>query len=118
MRRRSRGFTLVELAVVVVIVAVLAVLGLMAYRHHKAVSRLAEATQLIGAIRTAQNEFKEETGVYANVSKDATSYYPAAEPGPFVTAWGGSCSNCLAANGWTSLNVHPSGPVMYGYATS
>ena len=115
--RRARGFTLIELSTVVVIVGVLAVLAGVGYRRHKAAARLVEATGMTSAIRVAQATHKEESGVYANVSNDVDSFYPAAVPGKFATAWGASCATCTEPNAWRGLNISPDGPVLYGYAT-
>ncbi len=117
MRTRARGFTLVEMSVVVVITTVLSTLAILTYRQYRGVARMAEATNLTVQIRDAQEMYRTETGVYANVSSTPASYYPAASPGPFVTAWGNDCKVCKAADSWRLLNVQPVGPVMYGYAT-
>lgn len=106
-----------ELAIVVVVVGILAVVGVAVYRRQTATARAAEATQLTTGIRTAQEAYKSERGVYASVSNDTSSYYPAATPGSFKTEWGGDCANCVDRDGWRKLNVHPAGPVMFGYAT-
>jgi type IV pilus assembly protein PilA len=118
-RARSRAFTLVELAIVVVVVGILAVIGGVAYSRHRATARTSEATNLTAAIRTAQEAFKSERGIYAAVSTSTSAFYPAAAPGRFVTQWGGACTNCVDSdpNGWRKLSLSTAGPVMYGYAT-
>jgi prepilin-type N-terminal cleavage/methylation domain-containing protein len=118
-RARSRAFTLVELAIVVVVVGILSVIGIVAYSRQRATARTAEATNLTAGIRTAQEAFKSESGIYAAVSTNASSFYPASSPGRFVTQWGGACTNCVGGDpdGWKKLSMHASGPVMYGYAT-
>jgi type IV pilus assembly protein PilA len=116
--RKDRGFTLVELAIIVVIVGVLAVVAVVLYRRHLRTSHLAEATNMTKSIRAAQEAHKAETGLYSNVSKDMNSYYPAQSPGPFKTEWGAPCSTaCYRPDGWKRLAVDASGPVMFGYAT-
>jgi type IV pilus assembly protein PilA len=116
-RPQARGFTLVEMSVVVVITTVLATVAILTYRHHRGVSRMAEATNLTAQIRAAQEAYKAETGVYADVSSSVTSYYPAAAPGSFVTVWGADCTVCKTTDAWRKLTVLPHGAVMYGYAT-
>jgi type IV pilus assembly protein PilA len=118
-RARSRAFTLVELAVVVVVVGILAVIGVVVYSRQRATARTSEATNMTAGIRTAQEAFKSERGIYAAVSTNTSAFYPAAAPGQFVTQWGGACSNCVDGdpNGWKKLSMHTAGPVMYGYAT-
>ncbi len=116
---RQRGFTLIELMIVVVVVGVLAVLAILGYRSYTATARTAEAKQITAGIRGAQEAYKVEKGVYASVSMDDTSFYPAASPGKFVTAWGAKCLNCAGGDqlAWRKLAVEPGAPVMFGYAT-
>lgn len=118
-RSLARGFTLVEMSIVVVVVGVLAVLAVVGYRRYTATARSAEAKQVTSGIRMAQEAYKTEKGIYAAVSANDSSYYPAANPGKFVTEWGGACSNCAAGdpNAWKKIAVQPVGPVMFGYAT-
>lgn len=116
-RRASGGFTLVEVSIVVVCVAIVAALALVGFVRYRRTARMAEATNLIGMIRVEQEAHKGESGVYTTVSNSLTSYYPAANPGKFVTQWGADCSNCVSPKAWNSLNVHAPQPVAYGYAT-
>ena len=104
--------------IVVVIVGVLAVLGMIGYRRYVTGAHTAEAKYLTGGIRAAQEAFKSEKGVYADVSADTSSFYPAVAPGKFTTEWGGACTNCKGdPYAWRKLAIRPAGPVMYGYAT-
>src|SRR5690606_23219095 len=75
-----RGFTLVELSVVVVIVGVLATLAFVGYRRYRATARMAEATRMTTGIRVAQEAYKSERGLYANVSGQLENLYPATSP--------------------------------------
>ena len=118
LRSQQRGFTLVELSVVVIIVAVLATVGYVSYRRHVVTSRISEATDIVGNIRSAQTAYKSESGVYADISNDSASFYPAATPGAFASTWGGPCTNCATVDSWKLLNVQPDAPVMFGYATA
>jgi type IV pilus assembly protein PilA len=114
--RRSRGFTLIELMIVVVIVGILATLAVVGYRKLVQSSHVSEATGMVQSIRVAQEGYHSETQQYANVSNSLTDYYPAAPQHLVVTAWGGPCTNC-ASVAWSALPVHVDGPVMFGYAT-
>lgn len=118
-RLRTRGFTLIELSIVVVVVGILAVLAIVGYRRYTAAARSAEAKQVTGGIRMAQEAYKTEKGIYAAVSANDASYYPAALPGQFVTTWGAPCANCVSGDpdAWKKLAVNPGAPVMFGYAT-
>ncbi|WP_437321938.1 pilin [Sorangium sp. So ce385] len=66
-----RGFTLVELMIVVAILGVLAALAITGVRNYLTAARTAEAKQIVGAItRSAINQFERE--------RDASQVLPAA----------------------------------------
>jgi type IV pilus assembly protein PilA len=115
-RAKSRGFTLIELMVVVVIVGILATLAVVGYRKLIQASHVSEATGMVQSIRVAQEGYHSETQQYANVSTALNAYYPAAPVYQMVTAWGAPCTNCGAVS-WSALPVHVDGPLMFGYAT-
>jgi type IV pilus assembly protein PilA len=113
--RRPRGFTLIELMIVVVIVGILATLAVVGYRKLIQSSHVSEATGMVQSIRVAQEGYHAETQQYANVSRSLTDYYPAAPVYQIVTAWGAQAP--YADVSWSSLPVHVDGPVLFGYAT-
>jgi type IV pilus assembly protein PilA len=115
--RGTRGFTLIEMMIVVAIVGILAVLAVVGYRKLVQSSHVSEATGMVQSIRIAQENYHSETQQYANISNDLQSYYPLAAPvyGQY-TAWGGACTDCTALT-WANLPVHVDGPVTFGYAT-
>lgn len=119
-RAPSRGFTLIELMIVVVIVAVLATLAVVGYRKMVLASHVSEATGMVQNIRVAQEEYFSESRQYANVSPTLTTWYPQSSPSYTigVTAWGAACGgSCNANMDWSQLPLHVDGPVMFGYAT-
>jgi len=112
----QRGFTLIEMMVVVVIVGILATLAVVGYRKLVQTSHVTEATNMVQSIRVAQEAYHAETQQYADISPTLASWYPNPAPkGNVVTAWGGQCAGCN--QDWSALPVHVDGPVMFGYAT-
>jgi type IV pilus assembly protein PilA len=129
-RRRARGFTLIEMMVVVIIVSVLAMLAIVGYRRLILSSNVSEATNMVQNIRVAQESYHSETLQYANVAATvapfnsaagaSAGWYPSNSPnGKTLTAWGATCSSsvCAAGYDWSVLPVHVDGPVRFGYAT-
>lgn len=119
--RQSRGFTLVELMVVVVIAAVLALVGLRAMNGHIAASKSVEALTMVRSIQSAQARYRSVTGIYLDVSSQGT-FYPRDPSGKagldrvsfFHPAGGAAHPDNLR---WMELNPTVSGPVQYGYMT-
>ncbi len=72
-----KGFTLLELVVVVIILGILATLGFTQYTKMVEKGRTAEAKMLLGQIRTAQAAYNQQFGSYttvlANLSVEAPS---------------------------------------------
>lgn len=68
MSRDAKGFTLMELLVVLIIVGILATLGMPQYGRTVERSRQAEAISILGALRGAQLRFAaENSGSYATL---------------------------------------------------
>ena len=127
-RSTARGFTLVELMVVVAIVGVLAVAAVAGYRKYVISSRLAEATNMLSGIKQRQEAYRAETGYYlpvsgtlaANQAAPFNTLYPhclagLTVPGKEKVAWGlpGTCPNACCPGGtgasfWSRAAPRPS----------
>lgn len=132
---RSRGFTLIELMIVVAILGVLAALAIVGVRSYLATAKTAEAKQIVGAItRSAITQYERErdlsqilsaTGVDAAnthilcdsaapvpfnfASVQGTKYQPSAAPG--VDFMSGS-----PLAGWQCLGFETVAPIYFQYS--
>jgi type IV pilus assembly protein PilA len=129
----KRGFTLVELMIVVAIIGVLAALAIYGVNKYLASSKTAEARNNVGAItRSAVSAYERETynnellgdgavsGTPQNVlCGTATNRVPAATPaGTKVqpsTAAGADFNLGTATVGWTCLRFSITQPIQYSY---
>ena len=115
----SRGVTLIELVIVVAMVGILAALASVGYSRYIRSAKTAEATQMLGAIKSGQEAFKSETFKYLNVSQDLETPFPQGTDGTVGTekyAWEGG-KPASAGTNFASLGVTSTAPVQYGYAS-
>ena len=83
----NKGFTLVELIIVVIIIGILASVGIPQYNKTMERSRISEASSILGALRGAQLRYKLENGSYATdpstLDMDMPAYDGTANRGKF-----------------------------------
>jgi prepilin-type N-terminal cleavage/methylation domain-containing protein len=63
-----KGFTLIELIVVIIIVGILASVGMTQYTKVVEKGRAGEARMILGSLRTAEIAYNMETGSYTTLS--------------------------------------------------
>jgi len=114
-RARARGFTLVELMVVVTIVGVLAAIGLVSYRKYVMHSKTAEVPAMFMSIKIAEEAYKDEKFRYLGPSGITLSgYYPAnTKPGQQKMNFAGAGTG---QSDWQTLAVQSNAPVLFVYA--
>jgi type IV pilus assembly protein PilA len=104
--RRQSGFSLVELMIVVSIIGVLSSVAIPNYIRFQLRSKTAEAKINLAAIRTAEEAYFSEFGLYLPASAEPTAI-PGTQKVPFV-------SNI----GFTRIGWKPEGLVLFSYGVA
>lgn len=107
LRKDSKGFTLIELMIVVAIIGILAAIAIPNFLRFQLKSKTAEAKTNIGAIKITQEAWKAENDFYANCVANPVA----------VTATGAKQAWVLggATTGWPEVGYQPSSTVYYQY---
>ncbi|MDD5044990.1 MAG: prepilin-type N-terminal cleavage/methylation domain-containing protein [Candidatus Omnitrophica bacterium] len=69
-----KGFTLLELLIVIIIIGVLAVVALTQYKNLTERARSSEAKAAIGSIRTAEKIYHEDHGAFTGTMDELSEY--------------------------------------------
>ena len=78
MRKNNKGFTLIELMIVVVIIGILAALAIPRFMRSTTKSKQSEAKQLLKQIYTLQHAYRQEFNAYACAGLVASATAPVA----------------------------------------
>ncbi|MEO7328237.1 MAG: prepilin-type N-terminal cleavage/methylation domain-containing protein [Minicystis sp.] len=115
-----RGFTLVELMIVVAIIGVMAALAVVGYRRYINAAGTGEAKSMIQGIRAGEEMYRQEMLVYLGPSATLDDYYPQTDKLPKDKKWNWvqptDARYTDAVKGWQLLNVVSDAPVRFGYA--
>lgn len=115
---KARGFTLIELMIVVVIIGVLSTLAFYGVNSYIRKSKTVEAREIVASIKTGQESFFDETFRYLSVNPTIDTFYPSNDIDNKKVQWGADasdCSGCLA--GFRTLGVEVGQPVQFRYST-
>jgi prepilin-type N-terminal cleavage/methylation domain-containing protein len=119
-----RGFTLIELMIVVVIIAVLAAVAIPAYRKYSDSGRTAEAMAMLGEFRAKEEAYRAENNTYLSTDVNEATYYPvlgncasgSTEPCPKTIPTASSWSSTPPLDKWLALGITPNHTQLYcGY---
>ena len=102
---KRKGFTLIELMIVVAIIAILASIAIPQYKKFQLKAKTSEAKSNIGAIRSAEETYAAEHDVYRTAN-----WTPASVPGAAATDFTGGGKSDFDKIGFT-----PAGKVYYQY---
>ncbi len=107
---RAKGFTLVELMIVVVIVGLLAAVAVFSIRRYMNSARKSEVLAIFGEIRVKEEAYHAEFSRYLSTGANDTSYYPV--PNGTPQPW-------TPPAAWTQLGISPGKNQVYcGYAVT
>jgi prepilin-type N-terminal cleavage/methylation domain-containing protein len=98
---RQRGFTLVELMIVVAIIGVLAVVAVTTFRKYSDSGRAAEAMAMIGEFKTKEEAYKAEYNTYLSTDSSETALYPVLTTG-CPSGQHEPCPKSMPAKPWAS----------------
>jgi len=125
-RTNTRGFTLIELMVVVAIMAVLAIVAVASYKYYVRRARLSEAKSLLQEIKMKQEQYFSTYSQYVSTASSEATWYPTTNP-PMAggdsdkTRWDWSKLNCTtptsATQGWCDLGFRPSDSTYFRFVT-
>jgi type IV pilus assembly protein PilA len=110
-RKSPRGFTLVELAVVIVLIGALAAFGMPRFINSVERSKASEAFRYLETVRAAQDHYFEQNGVYATTSQELDLHVESLKyfaPGPITVAsdsWSMSLTRIGASAGYGAYTV-------------
>ncbi len=105
--KQKRGFTLIELMIVVVIIGVLSVLAVSGYRRYTFAARNAEAENFLLAIRAKQEAYFQAFGQYCGAPAGASN--PDRVPFPDKVDWGNP------EGAWRDLGIKAPTKVWFQY---
>jgi type IV pilus assembly protein PilA len=112
-RKSNKGFTLIELMIVVAIIGILAAIAIPNFLRFQLKAKSSEGKVNIAAIRTAEESFQAEFGAYVSVPVQNPATINAVKQ-PFVT---GTTLNAAGAN-FETLGWAPEGQVFFQYAVA
>jgi prepilin-type N-terminal cleavage/methylation domain-containing protein len=113
--KNRKGFTLVELAVVIVIIGVLAAFGVPRFIKSVERSKAAEAFSYLAAVRSAQERYSAREGTYASVVDDLDIQF--SPPKYFTVGTIAAGSTGILENSWTLTLTRTGAASGYGAYT-
>ena len=119
LKNKIKGFTLIELMIVVAIIGILAAIAIPNFIRYQLKSKTTEAKTVMGGIKTSQEAFRAEVDNYANV---VLTQPTTGVPGTVKADWGlqGCNTSCTRdstpiCSQFDCIGYSPSGQVYYRY---
>jgi type IV pilus assembly protein PilA len=106
----KRGFTLLELTIVIIIIGILAALGFTQYGKTIEKGRTAEAKAVLGALRTAETTYNQQYATYTATLDNLDVAAPGACTSTHYFAYAVASTGLGTATRCTSGGKVPTGP--------
>ena len=104
--KSEKGFTLIELMIVVAIIGILAAIAIPNFLSYQKKAKTSEAKTSLGSIRTVEEAYAADHDTYL-----ACAQHPAAVPAGITTTW----TTTIPPAAWDTLGFSPKGNIRYAY---
>ncbi len=108
----ARGFTLIELMIVVAILSILAAVAIVAYTRYTERAKSSEATSILADVRLKQEAYRATFHQFADVSQG--KWMPDGSPGSQARSWSDGADADLYKR-WNQLGVRPDHGVYFSF---
>ncbi len=109
---KQKGFTLIELMIVVAIIGILAAIAIPAYQDYTIRAQVSEGLNLTGACKVAVTEFYQDSGAFPTTNADAGLEAAANIMGKYTTQVAVGPGGACAATYGNDANANIGGAVL------